>query len=358
MIFGGSRAAVSAAGVLIVAAPLAAQPPRVVMAQEPAPVVAAPKPQVVVLPKAARPVMVPHEVIALEAPAVPMELSGTLQEPVAVVLEGVRLASPIGVRPATPLAYAQTRTVTKPPSGRPAQAPMPKPRGNVTRTAHQGFSVVLVLADITGAPLDAGDDVPPAARRALADMKDFLPYKSYKLLDAAWLLGQGTQTIRLRGVEGQEYELRLTTPTYANRESSGRVSVHFSLRDGRVQDQAVEAALLAQTLESRSEHAQRVEELQRLTQQLRAAREKNDTAGAREVEKRLSTLRASMARTESNLRRVSSSTRPIIDTNFSMEVGETVVVGTSRLKANSGALIALLTAVPPRSSSTPREAGR
>ena len=235
----------------------------------------------------------------------------------------------------------------KPPSGRPVQPSRRYP----TRTAHQGFSVVLVLADLTGA--GGEEDVPPAARRALADMKDFLPYKSYKLVDAAWLLGQGTQTIRLRGLEGHEYELRLTTPTHSN--SSGRVSVQFSLRDAQAQDQAVEAALLAQTLQSRSEHAQRVDELQRLSRELRAAQEKKDTAQARETEKKLSALRASMARTESNLRRVSSSTRPIIDTSFTMEVGETVVVGTSRLKANSGALIALLTAVPPRSASTPRE---
>jgi len=33
-----------------------------------------------------------------------------------------------------------------------------------------------------------------------------------------------------------------------------------------------------------------------------------------------------------------------------MDVGETVVVGTSRLRSNSKALIALLTAVPQRAS--------
>jgi hypothetical protein len=37
----------------------------------------------------------------------------------------------------------------------------------------------------------------------------------------------------------------------------------------------------------------------------------------------------------------------VIDTSFSMDVGETVVVGTSRLKGDK-ALIALLTAIPPR----------
>jgi hypothetical protein len=42
--------------------------------------------------------------------------------------------------------------------------------------------------------------------------------------------------------------------------------------------------------------------------------------------------------------------RPVINTSFSMDVGETVVVGTSRLSGNSKALIALLTAVPQKSS--------
>jgi hypothetical protein len=47
----------------------------------------------------------------------------------------------------------------------------------------------------------------------------------------------------------------------------------------------------------------------------------------------------------------------VIDTSFTMDLGETVVVGTSRLKAGTRALIALLTAVPAKSSArTPDEA--
>jgi hypothetical protein len=38
----------------------------------------------------------------------------------------------------------------------------------------------------------------------------------------------------------------------------------------------------------------------------------------------------------------------MIDTSFTMDVGETVVVGTSRLRGGSQALITMLTAVPPR----------
>jgi hypothetical protein len=43
--------------------------------------------------------------------------------------------------------------------------------------------------------------------------------------------------------------------------------------------------------------------------------------------------------------------RAIIDTSFTMDIGETVVVGTSRLKGDK-ALIALLTAVPSSKTTT------
>ena len=80
----------------------------------------------------------------------------------------------------------------------------------------QGFSVVLVLGDIQGA--STPDDVPPAARKALVDMRDFLPFKSYRLLDAAWMMCCGqqsssgwgsSQSMVLRGPDESEYELKL-----------------------------------------------------------------------------------------------------------------------------------------------------
>ena len=67
----------------------------------------------------------------------------------------------------------------------------------------QGFSVVLVLGDIQGTATP--DDVPPAARKALVDMRDFLPFKSYRLLDAAWVMCCGQQRMgsATRGRLGQ-----------------------------------------------------------------------------------------------------------------------------------------------------------
>jgi hypothetical protein len=109
--------------------------------------------------------------------------------------------------------------------------------------------------------------------------------------------------------------------------------------------------------------------LARLEDELRQVREKRDEAKARELEAKIREIRSTLARhadasghtpppTATTVRPVSprrapSASRSIIDTSFAMDVGETVVVGTSRLKGNSRALIALLTAVPPNRSRLP-----
>jgi hypothetical protein len=220
----------------------------------------------------------------------------------------------------------------------------------------QGFSVVLVLADLTAS--GAQDDVPPAARRALADMKDFLPYKSYKLLDAAWLLGQGSMSVRLRGPDEQEYELKLA----AAPDRAGQVSVGFSLRESFAYEGALEQAAAAEQaaradVEARSTAShERQQDVVRLRTELQQAREKRDDARIRELQKAIQDLEREMAAERraaarpTSMRKTPFPSRSIIDTSFAMDVGETVVVGTSRLRGNSRALIALLTAVPPSKS--------
>ena len=110
------------------------------------------------------------------------------------------------------------------------ESPDPMPR--------RGFNVVLLLGDMQGA--DAQDSIPVAARKALSDMKDFLPYKSYRLLDTQWIIGgtSGPALTRLRGAEEQEYELELRaspllTPGTAALDPRA-ISVRFVLRDGDV----------------------------------------------------------------------------------------------------------------------------
>jgi hypothetical protein len=201
-------------------------------------------------------------------------------------------------------------------------------------------------------------------------MRDFLPYKSYRLLDATWMLccavgtrntGEGRQVLAetttqlLRGPEGQEYELKLTS-----RAENGRVFVRFALFG------AAEGEVAAATVDHEA-NARRLAEAQDrkafIETQLQEARKRVEvgTAPKSEVAKLELELRSEQRRIDDYAARASrpgtvASTRPgfqsnraVLDTSFTMDVGETVVVGTSRLKGGSKALIALLTAVPPRS---------
>jgi hypothetical protein len=279
-----------------------------------------------------------------------------------------------------------------PPPGQ--QTPQPAPKGgqqttpaparSESRGVTHGFSVVLVLADLQASA--APDDVPPAARRALADMKDFLPYKSYRLLDAAWILGQGTSgtVTRLRGPEEQEYELRMSTqhtPVTATRSYAGSsaqsghttttltggVFVRFTLSEGISSEAAQIEAVLAEEARRAEENRRSAErvvaaqersaEINRLEAELRAAEQQKNEARVKELRQALTrarnrTERGAQAPRPGPIRR---HVGPIIDTTFNMDVGETVVVGTSRLKGNSRALIALLTAVPVKGSRLPTD---
>ena len=155
--------------------------------------------------------------------------------------------------------------------------------------AVRGFSVILALGDLQGGT--PARDLPPAASKALADMSQFLPYKSYELLDARWILGLPRSTALVRGPENREFELELRTSPRPDNE----VQIDFYLRDpSRVFPFAPGRGL---------------------------------RAGA-----------------ANNTVRVVKRPGRIIDTTFNMDVGETVVVGTSRLQGEK-ALIVLLTAV-------------
>jgi hypothetical protein len=260
----------------------------------------------------------------------------------------------------------------------PGQQPAPAARSE-SRAVAQGFSVVLVLADLAAS--SAPDDVPPAARRALADMKDFLPYKSYRLLDAAWILGQGSSgtVTRLRGSDEQEYELRMSTsPVYArgqegssSRAVTSTVGVRFTLSESVASEAAHVEAVLAEEARRSAETSraaqERSNEIPKLEAELRAAEQQKNEAKARELRQALAQARQrreELARERTRSERSAQSVRPsskrfggtVIDTSFNMDIGETVVVGTSRLKGNSRALIALLTAVPVKGSRLPTEA--
>jgi hypothetical protein len=239
-----------------------------------------------------------------------------------------------------------------------AAAAKPSTRVDVVKVASapapQGFSVVLVLGEMQGT--GATDNVPPAARKALADMKDFLPYKSYRFLDTQWTLccGRSAMVTRLRGPDEQDYDLELSPSSGAD----GKWYVRFTLAepapagapseassaDGPASDHAAAkiAAIRREELEARLRVLrERVNENHPDVQRQRAEilqLEHASSAGR----PGLTTGRAPAGR---------SRPRAIIDTSFTMDIGETVVVGTSRLKGDK-ALIALLTAVPSTKTNT------
>lgn len=148
----------------------------------------------------------------------------------------------------------------------------------------QAFQIILLVAD-QGA---GGEEAPlPAhAAEALEDIREFLPFRRYHTVDAAWL-----RTTR-------EAEAVLTGP------DGLPLVVHLRFRDRVAQQLFVEAfALDAPALLPL------------------------DPGGAEGAKKRPRSQR-------------------LLATSFSMAVGETLVVGTSKLDGSEEALVVLLTAAP------------
>lgn len=135
------------------------------------------------------------------------------------------------------------------------------------------FQAVFLVADM--APSGSLEGVPDNAQRALRSAASFLPYKSYKLLDSAWIRTSFKGSSRVTAPEGAYFEVFLTVDPA---EKGSRIVLNDFV-------------------------------LQTITK-----------AGA-------------------------SYGRPLLSTTFSMELGETVVVGTSRLDGPDKALVVLLTAV-------------
>ena len=241
------------------------------------------------------------------------------------------------------------------PFGRPAETVM---------SSLQGFNIVLLVGESvsSGASIE---DVPAAARKALADMKDFLPFKHYRVLDSQWTsccADSGRKTIagRVQGLTAggapSGADLRLVPRTYnfilQVGSTASRLSVYFSLQpEGAArsgQNEVVNAAR-QQELEKRLFDLRR--EQDRLEVEIpRRAKSLNDNhpdVQALQAERRR--VQQRVVETVNEISRASAhgdterNTRALIDSNFMMDVGETVVVGTSRLGGDK-ALIAIVTA--------------
>jgi hypothetical protein len=241
-----------------------------------------------------------------------------------------------------------------------------QPRGGPDDTGPrpQAFSVSLVLGEMQASA--GSDNVPTAARKALTDVKDFLPYKTYRLLDSQWTLCCGRSSMvstpivsRLRGPEDQDYTVEIVPSNAGN----GKYYVHFSLWEPRSTETTVSVGgrgttpLLDAQRAGEMQHlqqaqrdqlaAQRVQLEQQLAEMRRTLSENHpDVAAAKTRIEALERSLDEVRRTEPMRRTLTAAAgrRAIIDTSFTMDIGETVVVGTSRLKGDK-ALIALLTAV-------------
>jgi hypothetical protein len=233
-----------------------------------------------------------------------------------------------------------------------AAAAAPHKYGTLERTDSlvQGYSIVLVLGDMQAG--STPDNVPPAAKKALADMKDFLPYKSYRLLDSQWTLGSSNVSTRLRGADDQDYSLSMGSRLVDD--GSRTLSVSFQLREG--------ADVLGITRRPMSSVNETTADIERRLVEVRAAEAKARGASDNHPEVRAGVSGGVAGGVSGGVQggvgsgvgtgvgrgatTVVGRNGSIISTTFTMDVGETVVVGTSRLKGGDKALIALLTAVP------------
>ena len=87
----------------------------------------------------------------------------------------------------------------------------------------RGFSIVLLLGEQTGSIMPP-KGLSPSAQRAIADIKEFLPYKGYRVLDTQWVAGSefGLSKGRIRGLEQKEFEFEINTaPTEMGNKPAG-----------------------------------------------------------------------------------------------------------------------------------------
>ena len=193
-------------------------------------------------------------------------------------------------------AAAGAQPAPTPPPGQPlrsnAEAPTPRPQpeargGDTTYT----FQLVLLVAGTEGA--EQFENVPANARKALDDVKGFLPYTSYRLLDLAWLRSSRTAEAQISGPDG--------------RSLSASIRFHTEPSD----PQRIEIQRLV------------IVEAPRAPMLLEAPRKDGaPTALAPQA------------------------IRPLLETSFGMKAGETVVVGTAKLDGPSKALVVILSAIP------------
>jgi hypothetical protein len=187
-------------------------------------------------------------------------------------------------------------------------------------------------------------------------MRDFLPYKSYRVLDSQWTSCCSIESIgsgipiggRLQGViavpsgrGSTGSPMSLVTRTYSFVISVGnggnnQVAVRFMLHDGTRSGQQGAA-------ESPARLAEYQDELEAVRAEIKAIQPRVEVGAASTTELSRLQMRASQLERRLAQAREAQGSPTIIDGSFTMDAGETVVVGTSRIGGDK-ALIALVTA--------------
>ncbi len=194
---------------------------------------------------------------------------------------------------ASPALLAQRSPGVAPGAPGPRATPPPRPE---SPAVSQLFHITLVAASKTAGP-GAGEALPKAVAKALDDIRDFLPYEGYQVVDAALVRATHEARVRLAGPGRAEYQV-----------------VMFFRPELASAAGGPPAAYLIDRFEMRQEPSP-------------AALQKEAQRGG---EPALAPLPP-----ESNL-----------TASFRIARGETVVVGSSRLDGGDRAMIVLLTAVP------------
>jgi hypothetical protein len=219
-----------------------------------------------------------------------------------------------------------------------------------------GFSVVLIVGSLhsggaTPATTAATENVPETAKKALSDMKDFLPFKRYQLLDAAWMLccaASSGVSGTVRGPDYRDYTYAVDPLGTAD----SKLNLRFSMRESSSEWYSRAASGGKTTTYGRADHARELAEAARerddADAELKALKQKYTDSSpqveAATVRSRRAAVRLEeLQRSQTGTRMSTAPARNIMDSTFSIAAGETVVVGTSRLNGDQ-ALIAILTA--------------
>lgn len=201
------------------------------------------------------------------------------------------------VAPRAVLAVLVLALTAAPALAQPAETPSPPLWGDESGESRL-FHVTLVAASRQGGGGGQGT-LPKAVAQALDDIKDFLPYQAYRVVDSALVRASRQARTILKGPDGTSFEAEIQfRPSKDDDGPKSFLVEHFELR------RPVGAGALARDLELlRSERSGRP-------------------------------ALAPMA------------PQPALRASFRIDEGETVVVGSSRLDGGEDALIVLLTAVP------------